>query len=56
MKQPTLRDIVNNYIMPAHMHNGIDKQAEAEAELKALIDQEVKKARIDTQNLKIKYY
>lgn len=32
-----LRDIVNNYIMPAHMHNGIDKQAEAEQAIKALL-------------------
>lgn len=36
-KQPTLRDIVNNYIMPAHMHNGIDKQAEAEQAIKSLM-------------------
>ena len=32
-----LRDIVNNYIMPAHMHNGIDKQAEAEQAIKDLL-------------------
>lgn len=26
-------DILENYIMPAHMHNGIDKRADAKSEL-----------------------
>lgn len=34
---PNIDEILAQYIMPAHMHNGIDKRAEAKAAIQSLI-------------------